>query len=327
MSINEELAKIFYRMADILEIKEVAWKPQAYRRAAKALETMMGDIVDVYKKGGIKALEAMPGIGERIGKKIIEYIKTGKVKEYEQLKKQVPRGLLDMMEVVNLGPKRVKKLYDLLGVKSIAQLKRAAQAGKIATLPGFGERSEQIILESLGIARKTRRLPLKKVLPIALRLERRLKKIPGVQRASLAGSVRRRKSTVKDIDLLASSKTPKKVIEAFVKFPEIKTIVAKGPTKASVRLKRPDIAVDLRVVKDESFGSALQYFTGPKEHNIRLRNIAIRKGYKLNEYGLFDRKSGKKIAGKEEKEIYKILNQPLPKWISGSLRRKTKELK
>jgi len=315
MSINEELAKIFYRMADILEIKEVAWKPQAYRRAAKALETMMGKIEDIYKKGGLKAVEEIPGIGEGIGKKIVEYIKTKKVKEYERLKKQVPKGLLDMMDIINLGPKRVKKLYNLLGIKTVAQLKKAAMAGKIATLPGFGEKSEQIILESLGLARKTRRLPLKKVLPVAKKLEARLRKLKDVQRASLAGSVRRKKATVHDIDLLASSKNPKKVIEEFVKFPEVKKIVAKGNTKATVRLKKPDIAVDLRVVKDDSFGSALQYLTGPKDFNIRLRNIAIRKGYKLNEYGLFDRKTGKKIAGKDEKEIYKILKQPIPKWI------------
>lgn len=316
MSINEELAKIFYQMADILEIRNVAWKPQAYRRVAKALETMMGSVVDVYKKGGLKAVEEIPGVGERIGKKIVEYIKTKKVKEYEKLKKTIPKGLLDMMDIINLGPKRVKKLYEQLGVKSIAQLKRAAKEGKIAKLPGFGEKSEQIILESLGLARKTRRLPIKKILPIAKKLESRLKKIKDVQRASLAGSVRRRKSTVHDIDLLASSKSPKKVIDAFVKFPEVKTIVAKGSTKATVRLKKPDIAVDLRVVKDNSFGSALQYLTGPREFNIKLRNIAIRKGYKLNEYGLFERKTGKKIAGKDEKEIYKVLNQPLPKWVS-----------
>lgn len=316
MSINAELAKQFYRMADILEIKDVAWKPQAYRRAAKALETMMADIKDIYKKGGLKALKDLPGIGENIGKKIIEYIKTKKIKEYERLKKQVPKGLLDMMDVVGMGPKRVKALYDKLGVKTIAQLKKAAQLGKIAKLPGFGARSEQIILESLGIARKTRRLPIKSVLPVAKKIESKLKRLPGVQRASLAGSVRRKKSTVKDIDLLASSKIPKKVIAAFVKFPEIKRIVAKGATKVSVRIKKPDIGVDLRVVKDESFGSALQYLTGPKEHNIRLRAIAIRKGYKLSEYGLFDRKTGKKVAGKTEKEIYRILKQPYPKWIS-----------
>jgi len=315
MTINDELAKIFYKMADILEIQGIAWKPQAYRRVAKALETMQGDIRKIYKKGGLKAVEDIPGVGEGIGHKIEEYIKTKKIKEYGKLQKQVPKGLLDIMDVVGMGPKRVKKLYDKLGVKSVAQLKQVAKTGKIAKLAGFGARSEQIILESLGVARKTQRLPIKSVLPVAKRIESKLKKLPGIQRASLAGSIRRKKSTVKDIDLLASSRTPKKVIDAFVKFPEIKTIIAKGATKAAVRLKKIDIRADLRVVKDDSYGSALQYFTGPKEFNIKLRNIAIKKGYKLSEYGLFDRKTSKKIAGRNEKEIYKKLKQPIPKWV------------
>ncbi len=313
MAINEKLAKIFYKMADIFEIKGVAWKPQAYRRVARLLE-MHDDVKEIYKEGGLKAIIEIPGIGGGIGKKIEEYIKTGNIKSHQKLKKQLPAGLLEIMEVIGMGPKRVKILYDKLKIKSVAQLRKAAETGKIAKLPGFGKRSEQLIYESLGIAKKTRRLPLKQVLPVAKKLERKLKKIPGVKRASLGGSVRRKKSTVKDIDLLASSNNPKKIINTFVKFSEIKKIVLKGATKASVRLKKPDIAVDLRVVKDDSYGAALQYFTGPKEHNIKLRNIAIKKGYKLSEYGLFDRKTGKKVAGKHEKDIYRILKQPMPKF-------------
>lgn len=312
--INEGLAKIFYKIADIHEIKGVQWKPQAYRRAAKSLELMPDSIKDIYKKGGLKALKALPGIGEHIGKKIIEYIKTNKIKEFATLKKSVPKGLLELMEVIGLGPKKVKLLHDKLKINTVAQLKKAAESGKIGNVPGFGKRSEEMILENLGLAKKTRRLPLGQVLPTAKKLEKKLKKIPGVMRASIGGSVRRRKSTVRDIDLLASSKNPKKIIDAFVKFPEVKKIIVKGATKASVRLKKPDISVDLRVVKDESYGAALQYFTGPKEFNIKLRNIAIKKGYKLSEYGLFDRKTGKKVAGKHEMDIYKILKHPLPKW-------------
>ena len=146
--INAELAKIFYKIADIHEIKGVQWKPQAYRRAAKVLEIMPDNIKDIYKKGGVKALKSLPGIGMHIGKKIEEYIKTKKIKEYAKLKKSVPKGLLEMMEVMNLGPKRVKLLYKELNIRTIAQLKKAAEAGKIGKIPGFGKRSEQIILEN-----------------------------------------------------------------------------------------------------------------------------------------------------------------------------------
>lgn len=314
MAINQEIAGIFEMMADLYAIKgHEPWRTKAYQIASRAVD-VAEDVKEIYKKKGLAGLDEIPGIGKDLSLKIEEYIKTGKIRKFEELKKGIDKGIFEMLQVEGLGPKKVKRLHDELGIKNLEQLKKAAQDGKISKLAGFGERSQQIILESLKMHVGERRWNYEEVAHIAHGIVDKLKKFKEIQRISVAGSIRRKAETVGDIDILASSKTPEKVIEKFVKFPEIRKVIAQGDTKASVKLKEHEIQLDLRVVEDDSFGSALQYFTGPKAFNIRIRKHAIKLSYKLSEYGLFDRKTGRKIAGKEESEIYKKLGIKQPKF-------------
>jgi len=304
---NLEIANMFYEMADILEMQEVQWKPQAYRRAAKAIESLSEDVGDIYKRGGIKALEEIPGVGERLAKKIEEFIKTGKVKEYQRLKKTVPKHIDRLMAIPGMGPKKAKKLYDALGISTIKQLEEAAKKHKIASLKGLGPKSEEDILRGIELLRAGKgRMLLGHTLSIANGIIKNLKKLKEINQISPAGSLRRMRETVGDIDILVTSKKPVKVMDFFTKLPDVKTILAKGPTKSTVILKS-GIQADVRVLQEKSFGAGLQYFTGSKEHNIALRQIAIKKGYKLSEYGLFSKKTNKRVAGKTENEIYNKL--------------------
>jgi len=309
---NLEMAEVFYEMADILEMQNVQWKPRAYRTAARAIEGLSEPIEVIYKRGGIKELEELPGVGEGIAKKIAEYLKTGKVKEYEKLKKQTPKHIAVLMKIPGMGPKKVKKLNQVLKISTLAQLERAARTHKISGIPGFKEKSEQDILEGIALMRKSKgKIPLSKAEQEANKIIIQLKKVGAVKKISSAGSLRRKKPLVRDIDILVSSTQPKKVVDAFTKLKEIQKVLAKGPTKATIILKS-GIQVDLRVLPPESWGSGLFYFTGSKNYNIEVRKIAIRQGYKLNEYGLFNKQTGKMIAGKTEREICKKLGV---KWI------------
>jgi DNA polymerase (family 10) len=309
---NQLIAEIFYAMADILEMQNVQWKPRAYRQAARAIDSLPEDIGGVYKKGGIKLLEEIPGVGEGIAKKIIEFLKTGKVKEYERLKKAVPSHINILMRIPGMGSKKVKKLNKILNIRTVSDLEKAARAHKIANIEGFGEKSEQDILEGIALMRKSKgRIPLKTAERTADKIISRLKRLKEVKQISSAGSLRRRKSTIRDIDILVSSDKPEKVINAFTKLKDIQKVLAKGPTKATIVLKS-GIQSDLRVLPPESWGAGLFYFTGSKNYNIEMRKIAIKKGYKLSEYGLFDKQTGRMIAGKTEKEICKKLGV---KWL------------
>ena len=301
--INQELAKIFYEIANILEFKDIQWKPQAYRKAARTLENLQQPVTEIYKKGSLKALDELPGIGKNISKKIEEYIKTKNIKEYQKLKKQTPFNLQKLMDISSLGPKRIKTLYQKLKIRNIQDLKRAIQQHKIQKLPGFKEKLEKDIQEGLTLTRKKRML-LSEALDLSNYIIQKLK--PFALKISPAGSLRRMDETTGDIDLLATSKQPQKLMQTFTSLPEIKKILAKGPTKSIIVLKN-NIQVDIRVVPNECYGSALQYFTGNKQHNITLRKIAIKKHYKLSEYGLFHK--NKRIAT-TEKEIYSKLNIP-----------------
>lgn len=301
---NQEIIKIFYKIADILEMQGVAWKPNAYRNAARAIEILHGDLREIYKKGGIKALEDIPGIGEGLAKKIVQYIETNRINEYERLKKTVPKHILDLMDIPGVGAKRAKFLYEKLGIKSISDLKMAINQHKISKLFSFGEKSEENIRKSLEIGKPEERMPLNKVLLIANKIIKELKN--KTEKIIVAGSIRRKKSLIRDIDLLATAKNPDAVMNAFTKMRNVKRILGKGKTKSTVILDN-GIQADLRIVPEKSFGAALQYFTGSKEYNIKLREIAIKKGYKLNEYGLFERKTGKMVAGRTEKAIFKVL--------------------
>ncbi|MEM3407962.1 MAG: DNA polymerase/3'-5' exonuclease PolX [Candidatus Micrarchaeia archaeon] len=322
---NIEIAAIFYAMADILELQDVKWKPIAYRKAARAIETLSEPIEEVYKKGGIKALMEIPGVGEAIAKKTEEFILTGKVKEYERLRKKIPKGLREIMDLQGLGPKKAIRLYKELKINSIEELEAAAKEGKIAKLEGFGEKTEENIIKAIEIAKKGKeRLPLGVALPIAREIVEELKSTKGVKRIEIGGSLRRRVETIGDIDILAEVTDGKEIMDRFVSLSNVVEVLAKGEKKSMVVIEKGEyrIQVDLRIIESKSFGAALQYFTGNKEHNIELRKIAISKGWKLNEYGIF--KEEKQIAGENEEEIYEKLGM---KWIPPELRENKGEIK
>jgi len=304
---NRELAKIFNEIALYFEMDGAPFKPQAYEKAAINLETLSEDVKDIYKKGGREALEEIPGVGKNIADKVIEYIKVGRIKEYEKLKKKTPVSIDELISVEGIGPKGVSYLYKKLKIKNLKDLERAAKAGKIRNLPNFGKKKEQNILEGIEFVKRSKgRFLLGEILPKVQEIISELKKLKEIKQISEAGSVRRRKETIGDVDILITSPNPKKVIDYFTVMPGVVKIWGKGPTKASVRLSvGVGIDVDLRVLPNSQFGSALQYFTGSKEHNIILRKIAIDKGLKLNEYGLF--RGPKMIAGRTEKEVYAAL--------------------
>ncbi|MGB9708093.1 MAG: helix-hairpin-helix domain-containing protein [Candidatus Pacearchaeota archaeon] len=302
---NLEIARIFFEMADILEMQNEPWKPQAYRRAAKVIAAMEEDVENIYDEKGLRGLEEISGVGKNMANKIVEYLKTGKIHAHEKLKASISAKVSELMEIPGIGPKKIKKLNLMLGIKTIEDLENAISGHKIAKLPGFGEKSEQDILEGLKMKKEKRR-PLREVLPVANHIVEQLKKSKIVEKIDVAGSIRRKKETVRDIDILVTSKQPGKVMEIFTTMPEVSRVLAKGPTKSTVILKS-GIQADVRVVPKNSYGAALMYFTGSKEYNIRLREIAMRKGYKLSEYGLFDRISGKFVAGATEEEVYKKL--------------------
>lgn len=304
---NQEVAELLNEIADILEIKNVAWKPIAYRKAARAIESLSEDIESVYKKSGVNGLEEIPGVGEGIGKKVAEFLETGKIRELEELKKSLPESLLQIMEIPGLGPKKVARLYGELKIKSLKELEEAAKAGKIRKLEGFGEKSEEDILMGLELVKKGReRILLSSALEISNSIVNELKKLKDILKIEVGGSIRRRKETIRDIDILVASKNPAKVMDYFTKLPDVKTVLSKGPTKSSVALKE-GVNCDLRVVDEKSYGAALAYFTGSKEFNVAMRQIAIKKKMKLSEYGLFDRKD-KYICGRTEQEIFSGLN-------------------
>ncbi len=308
MTRNREIAEMFYEMADVLEMQGIDWKPAAYRKAARALE-ICEPVEKLYATGGIKALMDIPGVGQSIAGKIEEFLRTGKMKEFLQIVKKIPEGVEEMMRVPGLGPKKVMRLYKELKIKSVEQLERAAKAGKLRRLAGFGIKSEQDILRGLEIVKKgAERSLLGVALPVAQEIAERLSRVDGVARVEPAGSLRRMSETVGDIDILVISKKPAKVMDFFTKMPEVKVVLAKGLTKSTVILSE-GIQSDVRVLDERSFGSALQYFTGSKDHNIVLRQIAIKKGFKLSEYGLF--KKDRYVCGRSEREVYAKLGLPL----------------
>lgn len=302
---NQELAKIFNEIADFLEADSVAFKPYAYQRAAIGLSALEESVGDIYKNGGLKALEKIPGVGKSLAEKIEEYLKTGKIRYYNFLKKRMPINIEELIAIEGLGPKKVKALYNNLGIANVEQLEQAAKSHKISPLFGFGEKTEQNILQGIKFLKRSRgRFLLGEILPTIKEVYQKLKNFEEVEQVDLAGSIRRMKETIGDADFLVISKEPKKVMNFFVSLPGIEKVWAKGATKASVRMKE-GFDMDIRIVPKRAYGAALQYFTGSKEHNIALRKIAIEKGLKLSEYGLF---SGKKIiASSKESDIYRTL--------------------
>jgi len=309
-------------MGIYLEMKGVQFKPQAYEKAAYSIEALDEDIEEFVRKKGKVGLMNLPGVGESIAEKIIEYLKTGKIKELEELKREVPVDVETLTNIEGVGPKTVYKLYKALGIKTLEDLERACKEHKIRRLPGFGAKSEEKILKGIEFFKQSgKRFILGFIFPIVEELTNYLKESGLAKEVVTAGSYRRKKETVGDIDILAISDKPEKLMNYFVSFPEVDYIYGQGPTKTMVRLKN-GLDVDLRVVPEESFGAALAYFTGSKEHNIQMRELAIKRGWKLNEYGLFD-KNEKMIAGRTEEEIYSALDL---EWIPPEMRENKGEI-
>ena len=318
---NQEIAQIFYEIADFLEMEGVQFKPYAYQKAAITLETLEKDVADIYKEGGREALEEIPGVGKSMAEKIEEYLKTGKIKYYQELKKKTPVNMEELTAVEGLGPKKVKVLYQKLGIRNLKDLERAAKAGKIAPLFGFGEKTEKNISEGINFLKRSKgRFLLGEILPRVKEVYEKLKSLKEVKKIDPAGSVRRMKETIGDVDFLVISKNPQIVMDFFVSLPGVIKIWGKGTTKASVRM-REGFDMDIRVVPARSYGSALQYFTGSKEHNIATRKIAMDKDLKLSEYGLF--RGPKLIAGVTEEGVYKALGMD---WIPPEMRENQGEI-
>ncbi len=317
---NQEIARIFNDIADLLEIKgENPFRIRAYRRAALNIEGLTKDVAETTKDELIK----IPGIGQDLAGKIEEYVRTGRLQFYEDLKKEVPEGLSLLLSVPSLGPKTAKLLFERLKIKNLGDLEHFARGHKLRGLPGIKEKTEENILKGIEMLKRgMERQPLGKVLPVANDILQHLKNKAPVKNLSIAGSIRRWKDTIKDIDVLATSQDPKAVMNVFVHLPHVKDILMHGPTKSSVIIHE-GLQVDLRVVEEDSFGAALAYFTGSKSHNIRLREMAVKSGLKINEYGIFRESDDKKMGGKEEEDIYRILGLP---YIPPELREDTGEI-
>lgn len=303
-----EVAFIFYDIADILEIKgENFFKIRAYRKAAHTIENLP---MDVKELAGESRLQEIEGIGKALEEKIREIINTGTCRYYEELKKDFPRGLVEMLKIPGLGAKKIKVIYDNLGISSIEELEKAARAHKIRELPGMGVKTEQSILKGIQTLKgQGDRVQLAIALPVANRIMEILSGMKEVSKVAIAGSLRRRKEMVKDIDIVVATEAAETLVENFLKLPIISRVLAEGLSKVSVVLNA-GIQVDLRLVKPQEFYSALQHFTGSKEHNTKLRSLALKMGYKLNEYGIFEKEGDGVFCPKSETELYSKLDMP-----------------
>lgn len=320
---NYEVARILHEIAIYEEMKGEKFKPRAYEKASIYIESLSDDLGDIFKKGGIKALMELPGVGKSIAEKLVEIIKTGKLGYHEELKRQLPIDVTTLSAIEGIGPKTVKVLYEKLGITNIEELEKAVRKKQLRTIPDFGEKSEQKILNGIEFFKKSHggRFILGIIINTLEDILRRLNSLDTVKSIQLAGSARRMKESIGDADFLASSNEPDRVMDFFTSMPEVIYIHTKGGTKSMVRLDS-GIDCDLRIVPQESFGAALQYFTGNKQHNVALRTIALHKGYKLNEYGVYD-KNNRQIAGRTEEGVYSKLGL---KWIPPELRENKGEI-
>lgn len=307
---NKEVAEKLYELAQYLEILgEMRFKINAYIEAARKIENLPIPIEDIAKEGKLTEIK---GIGEGIAKKIVQYLEKGKIDKLEEVKQKIPPTLLELLEIPGIGPRGAYALYTKLGIKSLDDLKKALDEKKIRNLEGFGPKKEENILKALMERKKkeTRRILLGIAYPLSQYVVDYLKKNAPIDKIEICGSIRRMKETIGDIDILVTSKSPEKVMDYFTSMDIVKEVVAKGDTKSTI-LTGEDIQIDVRVVEPISFGAAVQYFTGSKQHNVKIREIAIKKGLKVNEYGVFDAKSDKRICGETEEEVYNILDLPL----------------
>ncbi|PWB42818.1 MAG: DNA polymerase/3'-5' exonuclease PolX [Candidatus Methylomirabilota bacterium] len=305
---NLEVARLFHEIADLLEIKDDnVFKIRAYRRAAMNLEALTEAIEAVAARGG---LAEIAGIGKDLAAKIRQALETGRIDYLEELRAEIPRGVVELMAIPGVGPKTAALLFHRLQVDSVERLEALARQGALLGLPGIKQKTVDNILKGIHVVKAGReRMPLGRALPLARELVQILETLPDVRQISLAGSLRRMRETVKDCDLLATSTHPAKVMAVFTSLPQVAEVLLQGDTKATIR-HREGIQVDLRVVEPDCFGAALQYFTGSKAHNIRVRELAVRKGLKVSEYGVFKEATGRRIAGASEEEVYLAVGLP-----------------
>ncbi|MFB6104942.1 MAG: helix-hairpin-helix domain-containing protein [Halobacteriaceae archaeon] len=327
---NKEIAEMLREIADFLEIQEVQYKPRAYRTAARNIESLSEDIESIHERGELDEIE---GVGESIAEKIAEYLETGELQYYQDLKADLPIDIEAITSVEGVGPKSAKKLYEALDIQTLDDLEAAAEAGEIAEVEGFGETSQQNILEHIPRARESQeRMLLGKAFPIAENVQQRLADDDAFEEVTVVGSFRRRRPTVGDIDILATASDAGAAMDVFCEHSDVKEVLSRGETKSSVVVSG-DLQMDLRIVDSSEYGAALVYFTGSKAHNITLRNRAIDADQKLNEYGLFDvsdveddtdsQRAGDRIAGDTEDGVYDALDLD---WIPPELREDTGEV-
>lgn len=332
---NQEIAALLYRIADILEIQgEIVFKVVAYRRAADAIEHLGRDLRDVWQ-GDPKNLRAIAGVGEAIADKIDELFRTGKLAYYAKITKGVPPGIFELLTIPDVGPKTVARLWKELKITNVAKLEKAARGGKLRAIKGFGAKSEEKILAGIEAQRRKKsstRVLLGVAYPFAQEIVAALRAVCGdaIRDIAPAGSLRRMRPTIGDLDILVASDVPEKIIDAFVNLPIVRDVNAKGTTKASI-IAENGMQVDLRVLEPKHWGAALQYFTGSKEHNIALRNIALEQGLSLSEWGFKPVLSGVEGTVKGEKEIFtpreeEVYEKLGLKWIPPELREATGEL-
>lgn len=303
---NAEIAKVFEDIADLLELKgENVFKIRAYRRAARAIAYLPKEVEVMVAMG--EDLKTVPGVGEAIARKVTELITTGKLDYYEKLRAEFPPGISTLLTIPGIGPKTAMKLVTELGVQSVDELERAIRDGRVAQLFRMGDKTADNILRQIQMVRhKDTRIPIGEALPIVDRIIDALRTLPGVKNLTPAGSVRRFRETIGDIDIMGTADEPETVVREFVRLPLVKQVLGQGPTKASV-IAANGVQVDLRFVEHDSFGSLLQYFTGSKEHNIALRERAVKQGLKLSEYGITDRSTEKLEKFADEEAFYRRL--------------------
>jgi DNA polymerase (family 10) len=287
---NAAIAQVFQDMADLLELKEDnPFKIRAYQKAARTIETLPEELDQVMSQGRLREI---PGVGEAISNKITELLTTGKLEAYEKLRSEFPQGIIELLTIPSVGPKTALRLSKELGISNVDELEKAILDGRVASLYRLGDKTAENILHHIQtMRRKDKRIPLGEALPLAEEIVTALKKQTGVRNLTPAGSLRRFKETIGDIDIMGTAEDPESVIKAFVRLPMVEEILAQGPTKASVIVKS-GLQVDLRMVEPDSFGSLLQHFTGSKEHNVALRERAVRQGLSLSEYGITVVKTG-----------------------------------
>jgi DNA polymerase (family 10) len=312
---NSQLAETFTLIADLLEIKgEIVYKTLAYRKASESLVGLGREASEYWKEG---KLQEIPGVGKAIAEKIDELLQTGKLEFLEELKKEVPSSLATWLAVPSLGPKKIAMIWKTLGITTLAELEAAAREGKLRDMPGMGSKSETAILEGIAsLGRRSTRIPLGTAYPLAMEIVEKLKSIKGVVDAQPTGSLRRMRSTVGDLDILVAAKDSAPVMDLFVKLPRVNRVLGKGPTKSSIEFN-DGVRAQVWVLPPEEFGTALVYATGSKDHNVRLREIALAKGLSLSEHFFLKLKSEDKIFCTSEEEVYETLGLP---WIPPEMR-------